>query len=645
MTFLHPWALALAALAAIPLLLHLLRRDVVQRIPFPALRYLRRAEQRTARTMRLRDQLLLATRVILLILLAVAAARPLAGRGGARDHEPTDGLLIVDNTASMSRIRDGRTLLDHQLEAAREALGMAGPADRFWVTPIVGNVLVAGVAAEDAASALESIEITDAGGDIVDRLVDMTTAVPVRQDRVREAHVYTDGQASALHGGPLDLSAWGAVVIAISRDEIGSNGMVTGLRLQPNGAVVPGDPAAVAARIERPAAGDESEAVPDTVDVRLIVDGQTAAISRAAWGSEAILALPDLTAGPHTIRVETPPSGLRSDDGRQIGLVAAASPVVRLAGDPDSFAGKALQTLWMEDRIRSESDGEVATIEIVEGTSRPGGPRDATLILIPPTDFTDLPAFQQRLAELDIPWRLTVHPSSGSIPLEDPPDVAGLREVRISEAYSLQRQAAPGSAVDSILIRTADGAPWLIRGSTGSRVFLLLASALHPEASDLPTGVAMIPFLEHVLLRWSQPGQEPTWSTLAGQSVNLPARAETVVSPDGDTVAVEGGAPWTPHRAGTWTVHVANPGNPFERRLGVNVPAAESDIRPASNLDLEAAFAGSQVETVERPDDWPATVFTARRSAEATPWVLAAILLLIVVELLLAAPERIARVV
>ncbi|TFG66528.1 MAG: hypothetical protein E4H28_01675 [Gemmatimonadales bacterium] len=643
MSFLHPWALALAALAATPILLHLLRRDVVQRIPFPALRYLRRAEQRTARTMRLRDQLLLAIRVLLVILLAAAAARPLAGRGGAKDHEPTDGLLIIDNTASMSRVREGRTLLDHQLEAARDALEMAGPADRFWVAPMVGTVLVAGVPAEAAVSALDSIQITDAGGDIVDRLVEMTTAVPVRQDRVREAHVYTDGQASALHGGPLDLSAWGPVVIAISSDDMVTNGMVTSLRLEPDGAVVPGDPTAVAARIDRRMSGDESEAAPDTVDVRLIVDGQTAAMSRAAWGSEAILALPDLSAGPHTIRVEAPPSGLRSDDGRQIGLVAAENPVVRLAGDPSGFAGKALQTLWIDGRIRSETDGAAATIELVEGTSQPAGPHDVTLVLIPPPDLTDLPAFQQRLDALDIPWRLAVQASSGAIALNDPPDVAGLAEVRISAAYSLERQAAPTTPVDSVLIRTADDAPWLVRGSTGSRVFLLLASPLHPEASDLPTGVAMIPFLEHVLLRWSRPGQEPTWSTVAGHPVTMPARAEFIVSPDGDTIAVEGGAPWTPRHAGNWTIRSAAADNPVDLRLGVNVPAAESDIRPASNADLEAALAGSQIETVERPGDWPGAVFIARRGAEATPWLLGAVLLLVLAEVIVAAPERIAR--
>jgi len=643
MNFLHPWALALAALAAAPILIHLLRRDVAQRIAFPALRYLRRAEQRTARTMRLRDQFLLATRILLILLLAAAAARPLAGRGGAKDHDPTDGLLIIDNSASMSRVREGRTLLDYQIEAARSALEMAGPTDRFWVAPVVGTVLATGVSAQEAALVLRSIEITDASGDIINRLTEVTAAVPVRQDRIREAHVYTDGQASALSNGPLDLSAWGPVVIGMSSDQVVSNGTVSSLRLDPDGMVVPGDPTAVAAHIEQLTGAGESDAAPDTVDVRLIVDGQTAAMTRASWGSEAILALPDLEAGPHTVRVETPPSGMRSDDGRQIGLMAAENPVVRLSGDPSGFVGKALQTLWNDGRIRSEAGGARATIEIVEGTAQPRGTGNAALLLIPPKDLTDLPAFQQRLSSLGVPWRLTVRPSSGSILLEDPPNVAGLTSVRISSAYYLERQASPPTPVDSVLIRTTDNAPWLIRGRTGNRVFLLLASPFDPEATDLPTGVAMIPFLEQVLLRWSRHGQEPTWSAIAGSPVSLPARAEEIVSPDGESSSVEGGAPWTPRHAGTWMVRSANDDGSVDLWLGVNVPTSESDMQPASEAELEAAFAGSQVEIVKRPGDWPAAVFMARRGAEATPWLLGAVLLLVLVELLLAAPERIAR--
>ena len=49
MSFLAPFYLLLAGAAAVPLLLHLLRRRVATRVDFPAARYLLRAEQEHSR--------------------------------------------------------------------------------------------------------------------------------------------------------------------------------------------------------------------------------------------------------------------------------------------------------------------------------------------------------------------------------------------------------------------------------------------------------------------------------------------------------------------------------------------------------------------------------------------------------------------
>ena len=74
MSVLHPWALALIALAAVPLLLHLVRRETRRRVPFPALRYLQSAERQNARSMRIRDWLLALVRVSVVLLIAAAAS-------------------------------------------------------------------------------------------------------------------------------------------------------------------------------------------------------------------------------------------------------------------------------------------------------------------------------------------------------------------------------------------------------------------------------------------------------------------------------------------------------------------------------------------------------------------------------------------
>ena len=127
MSFLQAGALALGALVVVPLLIHLRRRETNRRIPFPALRYLARAEDARSRSLRASDVLLLVTRLGLLIALALAAAGPLLGRGGAADHEPADVAILIDNSASAGRLAEGRPLLELFVDRAdlTEALGRA----------------------------------------------------------------------------------------------------------------------------------------------------------------------------------------------------------------------------------------------------------------------------------------------------------------------------------------------------------------------------------------------------------------------------------------------------------------------------------------------------------------------------------------
>src|SRR5207247_876003 len=83
-------ALSGAAAAAIPALLHLLERRVRPEAEFPPLRYLSEAERQNARRLKLRHLLLLLLRTALIVLLALAAARPLfpARASGGSLHEP-----------------------------------------------------------------------------------------------------------------------------------------------------------------------------------------------------------------------------------------------------------------------------------------------------------------------------------------------------------------------------------------------------------------------------------------------------------------------------------------------------------------------------------------------------------------------------
>jgi hypothetical protein len=386
-------------------------------------------------------------------------------------------------------------------------------------------------------------------------------------------------------------------------------------------------------------AAADGSGVADTVEIRLLVDDRTVAMARAGWGSELLIALPELEPGPHAIRVETPPSGLRADDARQLGVLAAGAPAVRHTGPAGSFVKNAVATLAEAGRIRA---GGPDPVDIVEGVSAPpaGG---RAIELIPPAEHTQLPAFDQRLAALGIPWRLEGRAAAGDVRLADGSGVPGLASVRVRVAHGLERLSAPVTAEDSVLARTADGAPWAVRGRVGDRTYVLLASPLHPEATDLPTGVAMLPFVEHVLLRWTRPAAAPARWVEAGSTLTLPSRIEALRSPDGLTRPVEGGAPWTPLTAGVWTFVLPGEGGPSATYGGVNVPASDSVVRAAARSDVETALPGADVADIDPPQRWRDAVFGARRGAEATPWIIALLVALALTELFLRAPGRTRR--
>ncbi len=125
------WApgLLLAGAAVLPLVLHLLHRTRWRPVAWPAMRLLDDLATRRASRLAVEDLLLLALRVLLLVLIALAVARPqwtppvaVEDAGG-----PLAGVLLVDDSlAAAARDSDGRPRL-----AAQQALAAAwleGPA-------------------------------------------------------------------------------------------------------------------------------------------------------------------------------------------------------------------------------------------------------------------------------------------------------------------------------------------------------------------------------------------------------------------------------------------------------------------------------------------------------------------------------------
>jgi hypothetical protein len=190
MTVLHAGLLAAGlAAVAIPILIHLLLRQRRKPIQWAAMRFLIEAYRRQRRKLRLQQLLLLAARCLVIILLALAIARPLFeragvfGAGGARDV-----YLLVDNGLA-SAVRDpgtGQTALERHAQEAEALLATLGPGDRAGLITLgapASRIVVP--ASSDIAGVrrlLQGVEPTAAATDLPAGLDALATAVQTSAD-------------------------------------------------------------------------------------------------------------------------------------------------------------------------------------------------------------------------------------------------------------------------------------------------------------------------------------------------------------------------------------------------------------------------------------------------------------------------------
>ncbi len=677
MSFLFPTALAMAVAVAIPLLLHLRRTPTERRIAFPAIRYLRQAERSRSRALRLRDILLMALRTGAIALVALAAAGPLVGRGGAGEHPPTDVAIVLDNSASTGRILDNRVGFELLREMALSSVALAGTADRFWVYPTVGPPLALGAPPAEAAASLRRAGPTDGFGNVSLVLERALRSLP-EGDRKREAHLLSDLQATGLAGlaspdspttegstppaSTLDASAPGEripLVIPILTDLPDRNAAVTAARSSEGSGV----PTGVSVFVEVEAArfpGEESEdaassgvrPTPDPLPgegarLRVDLDGTTVDVVTGLWGEKATVSLPPLDAGDHYVRIELEPAGLRADDARHLTLNARDMPSVVLIGPEGSFLSAALESL--REAGRTERGTQIVQIlefgPQVATAARPAGDASA-VIYIPPEDPVELPRFNETLARASIPWNLVPDIARGELGIvatrEASRGSASLSSARVLRRYVLERT---GSAVDdSVLIRTTTGDAWLALGRTsGGRAarsrYLVMGSPLAPPATTIPTTALMVPFVER-LLQWATAAEAADGDVLAGETYLVPSGTDSVRLPDGSVRRVDSGAPILLSRAGLYRLYRGGTGVPADSSLlAANVPEEEHDPGPLEPARLSEMLPEMEVVAAEPgAEGWNRQIFRSRRGRDATALIVGAVALLLLIETLVVTP-------
>ena len=123
--WLNPLALAGLAAAALPVIIHLLKRHRATRVPFPTLRFLTDSRAAAVKLRSLSDPLLLVLRVAAIAAAVLAAAQPdvVTSWQRARDDRRLARAIVVDTSSStnaLARTREEAVALERRADAVVE---------------------------------------------------------------------------------------------------------------------------------------------------------------------------------------------------------------------------------------------------------------------------------------------------------------------------------------------------------------------------------------------------------------------------------------------------------------------------------------------------------------------------------------------
>ena len=203
MGFLAPWFLAGLAAIGLPIWIHLLKQHKTVPKPFSSLMFFERRTQSSVKHRRLQYFLLLALRIALIALLALAFANPYIDRAPAAGSGNKLLLLAVDHSFSMRA--GGR--LDRAKSLAAAALSNLRPGDFGQVLAVSSSVDVLTQPTSDPnelKAAIASIQPGDGRSSYAEFSRFLRTAA--EQAKVPlEVHFATDVQASSMPPGFADL--------------------------------------------------------------------------------------------------------------------------------------------------------------------------------------------------------------------------------------------------------------------------------------------------------------------------------------------------------------------------------------------------------------------------------------------------------
>jgi hypothetical protein len=382
------------AAAAVPLIIHLSRSRRTKKLRFSTTRFFTDQFLRSYRMSRLKEIFLLVARMCLFGFLALALSQPLfvPKSGSASSRGSRAVVLVVDNSASMGYLEEGKPVFEKARGVASEILNSLKPGDRVAIVlagrwaPGTDRVLLP--LTDDLAEARQILSDLK----VASLATDLSGALAVGERLIRgvdvsskEVYVLSDLQDTGWEDLPSEETAGGSGVAftfvriqPAHRDNVAVTAVQHGVSSPTAGVPAAGVPIEI-----RPSIAFQGDAA--RTEAKLVIDGAVVATQQVSKPERGIWAKPWFyhTArqpGWHWGYVETGPDALPEDNRRYfsfelmeemriLAINGAPSQVARL--DELAFLRISLTVSVSEDgrspfRLEEKSPGELSAMTAEE---------------------------------------------------------------------------------------------------------------------------------------------------------------------------------------------------------------------------------------------------------------------------------------
>jgi hypothetical protein len=647
MSFLNPLFLVGALTAAVPILLHLIKRENARKIEFPTLMFLRRISKKTIRYQKLRHLLLLLLRLLAFMLIVLAFMRPYREEvraATAVGRITSAHIIAIDNSMSMSY----QDRWSRAKQAAADVVRRSNADDKLALLEFSERTVIRTPLTTDTSDVLNQIEN---GVKLSDQSTRYAQALRIAEKVALEAgtgkriiHLISDFQKSGLASKEREFHLGAG--LELQYVDVGSD-KFTNLAFR-DVHVIEADPRSGAGlRIKASLVNYGNEDRRD-VRVRLIVDDRTVAdkrIDSLKGSAQAVeFQLPGLTPGTHPAILDVDDPGLTRDNRFYMAVQARGKTPVLVVEDqdlregrsPSFFLARALnvdafspyrltavspQKLDFSGRLmiwNNVPGGNRAVQEKLKDFVKTGGG-----LIIALGDSIKTSDFNRSFGSW-LPVKMAEAASNerraGKRPAED---YIFMTDVRLDHPI-FQPFGKPHSGTFSnvrfyshskvsvgpeaeVLARFDNGDPALVAINVERGRVLLFASSADDASNDLPLKAVYAPFWQQMLRYLENYREQRYWLDMGdilsprkllmetalrqGKGLPDPGEAVAVLDPEKQRLSIAPGSDSVlAEKAGFYEIRAMS----LNAALAVNTAPAESDLSHGDAEEMTAGWTSSQ---------------------------------------------------